>query len=62
MCYMVLVAVTQMHGLDILCLKKNKPASFKQPLYSFISDWRMLSDVAMGRLSLIDRKHDKIPS
>nr|HCA5322244.1 DUF962 domain-containing protein [Acinetobacter baumannii] len=24
--------------------------------------WRMLSDVATGRLSLIDRKHDKIPS
>ncbi|MFI7962344.1 DUF962 domain-containing protein, partial [Acinetobacter baumannii] len=23
---------------------------------------RMLSDVATGRLSLIDRKHDKIPS
>ncbi len=42
--------------------EKNKPASFKQPLYSFISDWRMLSDVATGRLSLIDRKHDKIDS
>ncbi|ENX12241.1 hypothetical protein F889_00509 [Acinetobacter colistiniresistens] len=40
----------------------NKPASFKQPLYSFISDWRMLSDVARGRLSLIDRKFDKIES
>jgi hypothetical protein len=42
--------------------EKNKPASFKQPFYSFISDWRMLSDVARGRLSLTDRKHDKIPS
>jgi hypothetical protein len=40
----------------------NKPASFKQPLYSFISDWRMLSDVVRGRLSLIDRKFDKIES
>ncbi|MGM1002930.1 DUF962 domain-containing protein [Acinetobacter haemolyticus] len=40
----------------------NKPASFKQPLYSFISDWRMLSDVVRGRLSLIDRKFDKIDS
>ena len=40
----------------------NKPASFKQPLYSFISDWRMLSDVARGRLSLIDRQFDKIES
>ena len=40
----------------------NKPASFKQPLYSFISDWRMLSDVVRGRLSLVDRKFDKIAS
>lgn len=42
--------------------EKNKPASFKQPFYSFISDWRMLSDIGRGRLSLIDRKYDKIPS
>ena len=40
----------------------NKPASFKQPFYSFISDWRMLSDIVRGRLSLIDRKFDKINS
>ena len=40
----------------------NKPASFKQPLYSFISDWRMLSDITRGRLSLIDRQFDKIDS
>lgn len=40
----------------------NKPASFKQPMYSFISDWRMLSDIARGRLSLIDRQFDKIES
>lgn len=40
--------------------EKNKPASFKQPVYSFISDWRMLSDVCRGRLSLRHAKHDKI--
>lgn len=40
----------------------NKPASFKQPMYSFISDWRMLSDIARGRLSLIDSQFDKIES
>ena len=44
------------------CFEKNKPASFKQPLYSFISDWRMLSDVLRGNLSLKDRSLDKIPS
>ena len=42
--------------------EKNKPASFKQPLYSFISDWRMFADVLRGNLNLVDRKHDKIPS
>lgn len=42
--------------------EKNKPASFKQPLYSFISDWRMLTDVLRGNLSLIDRSQDKIDS
>ncbi len=42
--------------------EQNKPASFKQPLYSFISDWRMLSDVLRGRLSLIDRSRDQIES
>ena len=42
--------------------EKNKPASFKQPFYSFISDWRMLSDIARGNLSLKCRSLDKIPS
>ncbi|KAB0627343.1 DUF962 domain-containing protein [Acinetobacter gandensis] len=42
--------------------EKNKPASFKQPLYSFISDWRMFADVLKGNLSLIDRQKDKIES
>ncbi|WP_180101429.1 DUF962 domain-containing protein [Acinetobacter sp. YH12151] len=42
--------------------ERNKPASFKQPVYSFISDWRMFADVLRGRLSLLDRKYDKISS
>ncbi|MCW8037873.1 MULTISPECIES: DUF962 domain-containing protein [Acinetobacter] len=42
--------------------EKNKPASFKQPIYSFISDWRMLADVLCGNLSLADRSRDKIES
>lgn len=42
--------------------EKNQPASFQQPLYSFISDWRMLSDILRGRLSLQNRKYDKINS
>ncbi|SPL71347.1 DUF962 domain-containing protein [Acinetobacter stercoris] len=42
--------------------EKNKPASFKQPLFSFISDWRMFSDILRGNLSLKDRSLDKIES
>ncbi|APX62524.1 DUF962 domain-containing protein [Acinetobacter schindleri] len=42
--------------------EKNKPASFKQPLYSFVSDWRMFADVLRGNISLISHDQDKIPS
>lgn len=42
--------------------EKNKPASFKQPLYSFVSDWRMLADMLRGNLSLVDRSRDRIAS
>ena len=40
--------------------EKNKPASFKQPIYSFISDWKMFSVVLRGNLSLKDRSLDRI--
>lgn len=40
--------------------EKNKPASFKFPLKSFASDFRMYSDVLRGRVSLRDAKFDKV--
>lgn len=41
--------------------EKNKPASFKQPLYSFVSDWRMYYHIATGQISLTDQAKDKFP-
>jgi hypothetical protein len=31
--------------------EKNKPASFKRPLYSFMGDWVMYRDMCRGRVS-----------
>jgi hypothetical protein len=31
--------------------EKNKPASFKRPLYSFMGDWVMYGDMWRGRVS-----------
>jgi hypothetical protein len=28
----------------------NKPASFKQPLYSFVGDWVMYKDILTGKI------------
>ena len=32
--------------------EKNKPATFKHPLYSFIGDWVMAKDLLIGRIPL----------
>jgi len=32
--------------------EKNKPASFKRPLYSFLGDWTMYKDIWIGKISL----------
>ena len=38
----------------------NKPASFKQPLQSFVSDFRMFGDIVRGQLSLTDPSKDRV--
>lgn len=30
--------------------EKNRPATFKHPLYSFIGDWVMFKDILTGRI------------
>ena len=32
--------------------EKNKPTTFKYPLYSFIGDWVMLKDIILGKIKL----------
>jgi hypothetical protein len=32
--------------------EKNKPASFKRPLYSFMGDWVMYKDIWVGKVKL----------
>jgi len=32
--------------------EKNKPASFKRPLYSFMGDWVMYRDIWSGKIRL----------
>ena len=32
--------------------EKNRPASFKRPLYSFMGDWVMYKDMWLGKVSL----------
>ena len=32
--------------------EKNKPATFKYPLYSFIGDWVMLKDLLIRKITL----------
>ena len=31
--------------------EKNQPASFKQPLYSFMGDWRMFWEILSGKIA-----------
>ena len=32
--------------------EKNRPATFKYPLYSFIGDWVMIKDIVIGRVPM----------
>ena len=31
--------------------EKNQPASFKQPLYSFMGDWKMFWQIVTGKIA-----------
>lgn len=31
--------------------EKNRPATFKYPVYSFMGDWRMFWDIVTGRIA-----------
>ena len=36
--------------LGHFAFEKNKPASFRRPLYSFMGDWAMYRDIWQGRI------------
>jgi len=38
--------------LGHFAFEKNKPASFKRPLYSILGDWAMYSDIWRGKIAL----------
>ena len=38
---------------------KNKPATFKYPLYSLIGDWVMFKDIVIGKESILKPKKYK---
>ena len=38
--------------LGHFAFEKNKPATFKYPIYSFIGDWVMLKDIFTGKIKL----------
>jgi hypothetical protein len=34
------------------CFEKNRPATFRHPLYSLLGDWAMFRDICLGRIAL----------
>lgn len=38
-----------------MVFEKNRPATFKHPLYSFASDWWMMKDIVTGRIPLLGK-------
>lgn len=64
-CFAMLLATGRMQYLlyGLLCgygfawighvvFEKNRPASFKRPLYSFMGDWAMYADIWRGRIPI----------
>jgi hypothetical protein len=52
---LVLLALLQGYALAWIghfFFEKNRPATFRHPVYSFLGDWRMWWDVLRGRVRL----------
>lgn len=51
--WFVLIGLVQGYAfawIGHFAFEKNRPASFRQPLYSFLADWRMWFELLTGRL------------
>ena len=53
---MVFLALVQGYSwawVSHFCIEKNKPATFKYPLWSFFGDLTMMFDIIRGRIPLL---------
>ncbi|MCS6995641.1 MAG: DUF962 domain-containing protein [Casimicrobiaceae bacterium] len=57
--WLILVGLIQGYAwawVGHFAFEKNKPASFKQPLYSFLADWVMWFELLTGRQAFNPRR------
>lgn len=45
-----LVSVYALAWVGHFAFEKNRPATFRHPLYSFLGDWVMFKDMLIGRI------------
>ena len=52
LCWFMPLAGYGFAWLGHFIFEKNRPATFKYPIYSFIGDWVMMKDIIIGRIPM----------